>query len=93
MKRKLDDDYCANTRQKTAHSVLTKRKADDGDQCFIKRPKILTLEQQLMQEEQKNFEMQQCVNALLRKIETLEYMIRMFQRNETIGNNRLVTAY
>jgi hypothetical protein len=93
MKRKLDDDYCANTRQKTSHSVLTKRKTDDDHDCAIKRPRILSLEQQLAQEQQKNFEMQQCVTALLRKIETLEYMISMFQRNETVGSNRLVTAY
>ena len=93
MKRKLDGDYCANTRQKTSHSVLTKRKTDDDHDCVIKRPRILSLEHQLAQEHQKNFEMQQCVTALLRKIETLEYMISMFQRNETIGTNRLVTAY
>lgn len=93
MKRKLNDDYCANTRQKTTHSVLTKRKTDDSEHCSVKRPRVLTVEQQLVQEQQKNFEMQQCVNALLRKIETLEYMISMFQRNETVGSNRLVTAY
>lgn len=93
MKRKLDDEFGANTRQKTTHSVLTKRKTDDDNYSPAKRPRFLPLEQQLVQEQQKNIELQQYVTALLRKIDTLEYMIMVFQRNETIGTNRLINAY
>ena len=93
MKRKHCSDLGANTRQKVDHTILQKRKALEYDINVSKRARTLTLEQELELEKRKNFEMQQCIDALHAKLQTLEYMISMFQRNETIGCNKLITSY
>ena len=41
----------------------------------------------------KGIELQQMCNALIHKVKTLEYMLQMFQRNETIASNKLLQAY
>jgi len=93
MKRSRDDsEYVSCARQKTDHTMLsTKRKIEnDDDRHSAKRYRV---ENELLDEKRKNREMQQCVNALLQKIASLEYMLQMFQRNETIASNRLIKSY
>ena len=93
MKRSRDDAMdipCA--RQKVDHTLLSvKRKCDQLQTEHMKRRRIKNDLEDAMRE---NRELQECVNALLHKVASLEYMLQMFQRNETVGsNNRLITSY
>ena len=40
-----------------------------------------------------NFELQQMCDALIHKVQTLEYMLQMFRQKETTITNRMVTAF
>ncbi len=92
MKRSREEPSCeARVRQKVDHTGLsTKRKCDQLQPDHTKRRRM---ENDLEDAVRKNRELQECVNALLQKVHTLEYMISLFQRNETVGSNRLITSY
>ena len=40
-----------------------------------------------------NFELQQMCEALIHKVQTLEYMLQMFRQKETTITNRMVSAF
>ena len=40
-----------------------------------------------------NFELQQMCDALIHKVQTLEYMLQMFRQKETTIANRMVSAF
>ena len=40
-----------------------------------------------------NFELQQMCDALIHKVQTLEYMLQMFRQKETTITNRMVSAF
>lgn len=93
MKRTREDtDERPLCRQKTCHDRLQscKRKAEDDAMNQNKRMRIMS---ELDEARKRNRELSQCVDALLHKVASLEYMLQMFQRNETIGSNRLITSY
>lgn len=73
-------------------SILTKRKGEDRCNDVGKRCRIEDT-QYVEELRRRNFELEQMVHALIAKNQTLEYMIQMFRRNETINNNNLITAY
>jgi len=73
-------------------SILTKRKGEDRCNDIGKRCRIEDT-QYVEELRRRNFELEQMVHALIAKNQTLEYMIQMFRRNETINNNNLITAY
>lgn len=94
MKRKFEEETIAGfKRQKQGYDpILAKRKSDmDLFQGQAKRRRHVNDEMDALR--RRNFELEQAVTALVNKVSTLEYMLLMFQRNETIGSNRLISAY
>jgi len=92
MKRSREEPSCeSRVRQKVDHTGLSvKRKCDQLQPDHAKRRRM---KNELDDAVRKNRELEECVNALLHKVHTLEYMLTMFQRNETIGSNRIITSY
>lgn len=92
MKRSREDPFIEQSvRQKVDHTGLSvKRKCDQLQPDHAKRRRM---KNELEDAVRKNRELEECVNALLHKVHTLEYMLTMFRRNETIGSNRIITSY
>lgn len=94
-KRKFDDDvFQPISRQKTEYTpetVLIKRKSINEESNQNKKQRMENHELDSIR--RRNFELEQTVVALVNKVKTLEYMLNMFQRNETINSNNLVQAY
>ena len=95
-KRKRESDETGSSfRVKTDHelaSVLTKRKINEEFDRRQKR-RIYDSEQENKRLLEENAQLKEMCTAFVQKIETLEYMLRMFQQNETLQSNRLITAY
>lgn len=95
MKRKrLENTFQQQKIVKSDHippSILTKRKFEQDD-VMGKRHRVEDT-QEVDDLRRRNFELEQMVHALVAKVQTLEYMIQMFRRNETIHSNNLITAY
>lgn len=73
-------------------SILSKRKCED--ECNDTGKRCRNEDTEYVENlRRKNFELEQMVHALVAKVQTLEYLIQMFRRNETINNNNLITAY
>ncbi len=90
-KRRRDDIDFLPCKRTHLETLLTKRKNEATDDICQKRQRM---ENCVVDDLRKrNFQLEQTVQALCHKINTLEYMLKMFQHNETVGNNRLVHAY
>jgi len=93
MKRKCEYEEEILKRPCTRQETLcgTKRHATDclSEECLKRR----RCADEMDDLRRKNVELEQAVTALLNKVSTLEYMLSMFQRNETIGKNRLIQAF
>ena len=94
MKRKLEqieENYQkrSQTTSKQFSIIGTKRSCIDSQQCSRKRYKS----EEIDALRKRNFELQQMCNALIHKVQTLEYMLQMFRRNETVSSNRMVPAF
>lgn len=91
-KRRREDDVFKVSKRLHVETLLTKRKNIDftNDMDTKKARHADAVVDDLRS---RNFELEQTVMALCQKIQQLEYMLQMFQRNETIGHNRLVHAY
>jgi len=96
VKRKRESNEAGSSfRVKTDHelaSVLTKRKINEEFDRRQKR-RIYDSEQENKRLLEENAQLKEMCHAFVRKIETLEYMLRMFQQNETLQSNRFITAY
>lgn len=91
MKRRREKDETPRKLAKHNHSVLCKRKID-APEAYAKRVRTeCDPEKDFLR--RKNFELEQMVQALIHKVNTLEYMLKLFQNNETIQNNKLITAF
>ncbi len=91
-KRRREDDMFEVSKRLHMETLLTKRKnnavTNDLDRKKARHTNVVVDDLR-----SKNFELEQTVMALCQKIQTLEYMLHLFQRNETIGHNRLIHAY
>lgn len=90
-RRRADEDFQVSKRLHM-ETLLTKRK-NNAVTNDMDRKKARYTDAVVDDLRNRNFELEQTVMALCQKIQTLEYMLQMFQRNETIGHNRLVHAY
>lgn len=93
MKRKFSEENVQQKRQKTYDPIVTKRKSDVLDSSYAHAKRRRQNQTELDDLRRRNFELEQMVSALVNKVSTLEYMLSVFQRNETVGNNRLIPAF
>lgn len=102
MKRKFTEEICEkSTKQKVCYTydpILSKRKCVSAQVMEQNKRKrhddgMDDIRREHFELQRRNVELEQAVQTLVRKIQTLEYMLSMFQRNETIGSNRMVQAF
>ena len=87
MKRAREEPSVDNRVRKRVHGAYgIKRSRDEEVYVSNKRAKIYTLEC-------KNQEMQQMIEALVKKVNCLEYMLAMFRQNETHQVHNALIAY
>ena len=93
MKRKFEED-----------DIEMPRKRAFQQQALVKRKPEMVLEQSSVKKRRQNsdeldalrksnFELQQMCDALIHKVQTLEYMLQMFRQKETTIANRMVSAF
>ena len=93
MKRKFEQD-----------DIEMPRKRAFQQQVLVKRTPEMVLEQSSVKKRRQNsdeldalrksnFELQQMCDALIHKVQTLEYMLQMFRQKETTIANRMVSAF
>lgn len=88
-KRQREEEIFNASKKMHIEPLLTKRKNQFIDENQIKRQRV----QDSYDLRRRNFELEQTVQALVQKIQTLEYMLKMFQQRDTISQNRLIQAY
>ena len=86
------------------NDVEMPRKRAFQQQVLVKRKPEMVLEQSSVKKRRQNsdeldalrksnFELQQMCDALIHKVQTLEYMLQMFRQKETTIANRMVSAF
>lgn len=93
MKRKFEEDDIEMPRKRVfQQQVLVKRKPEMVlEQSSVKKRRQNSDELDALRKS--NFELQQMCEALIHKVQTLEYMLQMFRQKETTIANRMVSAF
>ena len=93
MKRKFEEDDIEMPRKRAfQQQVLVKRKPEMVlEQSSVKKRRQNSDELDALRKS--NFELQQMCDALIYKVQTLEYMLQMFRQKETTIANRMVSAF
>lgn len=93
MKRKFEEDDIEMPRKRAfQQQVLVKRKPEMVlEQSSVKKRRQNSDELDALRKS--NFELQQMCEALVHKVQTLEYMLQMFRQKETTIANRMVSAF
>ena len=93
MKRKFEEDDIEMPRKRAfQQQVLVKRKPEMVlEQSSVKKRRQNSDELDALRKS--NFELQQMCEALIHKVQTLEYMLQMFRQKETTIANRMVSAF
>ena len=93
MKRKFEEDDIEMPRKRAfQQQVLVKRKPEMVlEQSSVKKRRQNSDELDALRKS--NFELQQMCEALIHKVQTLEYMLQMFRQKETTITNRMVSAF
>ena len=93
MKRKFEEDEIEMPRKRAfQQQVLVKRKPEMVlEQSSVKKRRQNSDELGALRKS--NFELQQMCDALIHKVQTLEYMLQMFRQKETTIANRMVSAF
>ena len=93
MKRKFEQDDIEMPRKRAfQQQVLVKRKPEMVlEQSSVKKRRQNSDELDALRKS--NFELQQMCDALIHKVQTLEYMLQMFRQKETTIANRMVSAF
>tara|TARA_B100000674_G_C37222126_1_gene637458 strand:+ start:221 stop:502 length:282 start_codon:yes stop_codon:yes gene_type:complete len=93
MKRKFEEDDIEMPRKRAfQQQVLVKRKPEMVlEQSSVKKRRQNSDELDALRKS--NFELQQMCDALIHKVQTLEYMLQMFRQKETTIANRMVSAF
>ena len=93
MKRKFEENDVEMPRKRAfQQQVLVKRKPEMGlEQSSVKKRRQNSDELDALRKS--NFELQQMCEALVHKVQTLEYMLQMFRQKETTIANRMVSAF
>ena len=93
MKRKFEEDDIEMPRKRAfQQQVLVKRQPEMVlEQSSVKNRRLNSDELDALRKS--NFELQQMCDALIHKVQTLEYMLQMFRQKETTIANRMVSAF
>lgn len=93
MKRKFEENAVEIPRKRVfQQQVLVKRKSEMVlEQSSAKKRRQNSDELDALRKS--NFELQQMCEALIHKVQTLEYMLQVFRQNETNIANRMVSAF
>ena len=93
MKRKFEENDVEKPRKRAfQQQVLVKRKPEMVlEQSSVKKRRQNSDELDALRKS--NFELQQMCEALIHKVQTLEYMLQMFRQKETTITNRMVSAF
>lgn len=93
MKRKFEENDVEMPRKRAfQQQVLVKRKPEMVlEQSSVKKRRQNSDELDALRKS--NFELQQMCEALVHKVQTLEYMLQMFRQKETTIANRMVSAF
>ena len=93
MKRKFEENDVEMPRKRAfQQQVLVKRKPEMVlEQSSVKKRRQNSDELDALRKS--NFELQQMCEALIHKVQTLEYMLQMFRQKETTITNRMVSAF
>lgn len=93
MKRKFEENDVEMPRKRAfQQQVLVKRKPEMVlEQSSVKKRRQNSDELDALRKS--NFELQQMCDALIHKVQTLEYMLQMFRQKETTIANRMVSAF
>ena len=93
MKRKFEENDVEMPRKRAfQQQVLVKRKPEMVlEQSSVKKRRQNSDELDALRKS--NFELQQMCEALIHKVQTLEYMLQMFRQKETTIANRMVSAF
>ena len=93
MKRKFEENDVEKPRKRAfQQQVLVKRKPEMVlEQSSVKKRRQNSDELDALRKS--NFELQQMCEALIHKVQTLEYMLQMFRQKETTLTNRMVSAF
>ena len=84
-----DERYLKRKTHHSYHSIGVKRKLNTEPNCNKRQH----TDSALADAKRENIELRQTLYAFAKKIETLEYMLRMFQRNETVCQHKIIHAY
>jgi Mg2+ and Co2+ transporter CorA len=88
-KRQREEETFNVSKRIHIEPLLTKRKNHFANDNHVKRQRVEDSDDL----RRRNFELEQTVMALVQKIQTLEYMLKMFQQRDTIQQNNLIHAY
>ena len=88
-KRQREEEVFNASKKMHIEPILTKRKKHFDNDNHVKRQRV----QDSDDLRRRNFELEQTVMALVQKIQTLEFKLKMFHQRETIKLNNLIHAY